>query len=189
MLRHLPNLITLLRLALVWPVYWQISKGQYEAALILAAIAGGSDAVDGWLAKHFGWESRLGGLMDPLADKLLLLAAFTGLTMVDVLPAWMLGLIVGRDLLIVSGAVAYHNLIGAFDARPTWLSKTTTLFQILLVLAELLRLSWVPQLSGLDALLVFTAVLTVASGVHYVLVWSMRARRAWAARRHLQQGE
>ena len=91
--------------------------------------------------------------------------------------------------LIVSGAVAYHNLIGAFDARPTWLSKTTTLFQILLVLAELLRLSWVPQLSGLDALLVFTAVLTVASGVHYVLVWSMRARRAWAARRHLQQGE
>ena len=151
MLRHLPNLITLLRLALVWPVYWQISKGQYESALILAAIAGGSDAVDGWLAKHFGWESRLGGLMDPLADKLLLLAAF--------------------------------------DARPTWLSKTTTLFQILLVLAELLRLSWVPQLSGLDALLVFTAVLTVASGVHYVLVWSMRARRAWAARRHLQQGE
>ena len=81
MLRHLPNLITLLRLALVWPVYWQISKGQYESALILAAIAGGSDAVDGWLAKHFGWESRLGGLMDPLADKLLLLAAFTGLTM------------------------------------------------------------------------------------------------------------
>lgn len=189
MWRHLPNLITLLRMALVWPVYWLISRGEFATALVLAAIAGGSDAVDGWLAKHFGWESRLGGLMDPLADKLLLLAAFTGLTMVDVLPVWLLALVVGRDLLIVSGAIAYHNLVGAFDARPTRLSKLTTLVQILLVLAELLRLTWIPQLSGLNVLLLATAALTIASGVHYVVVWSLRARRELASRAQSQQGE
>ncbi|HOX70251.1 MAG: CDP-alcohol phosphatidyltransferase family protein [Dokdonella sp.] len=178
MWRHLPNLITGLRIALVWPVFWLISTGEHAAALVLAAVAGVSDAVDGWLAKRFGWESRLGGLMDPLADKLLLLAGFTALTVIGVLPVWMLALVIGRDVVIVFGAIAYHNLIGSFDAQPTRISKLTTVVQILLVLAELLRLAWMPGLAGLDVLLVLCAGLTVLSGLHYVLVWSLRARRA-----------
>ena len=183
MWRHLPNLITAMRMALVWPVFWLVSRGDYEAALLLAAVAGLSDAVDGWLAKHFGWQSRLGGLMDPLADKLLLLACFSALTTVGEVPVWLLVLVIGRDLTIVCGAVAYHNLIGPFDAQPSRLSKLTTVVQILFVLAELLRLAWVPQLPGHDALLGLTAVLTAASGLHYVLVWSLRARRELVERK------
>ena len=178
MWRHLPNLITGLRIALVWPVFWLISTGEYATALLLAAAAGISDAVDGWLAKRFGWESRLGGLMDPLADKLLLLAGFTALTVIGALPFWLLALVIGRDVVIVFGAIAYHNLIGPFDAQPTRTSKLTTVVQILLVLAELLRLAWLPGLPLRTPMLVFTAVLTVASGLHYVLIWSLRARRA-----------
>jgi cardiolipin synthase len=175
MWRHLPNLITALRIALVWPVFWLISKGEFATALLIAAFAGATDALDGFLAKRFGWQSRLGGMLDPLADKLLLLAAFLALTVVGALPPWLLLIVIGRDLLIVCGAVAYHNLIGAFEAQPSRLSKLTTLTQILCVLAELLRLSWIPGLPGESATYVVTAALTVISGLHYVLAWSVRA--------------
>lgn len=178
MLRHLPNLITGLRILLVWPVYWLTLTSEFKLALLLAAIAGMSDAVDGFLAKHFGWQSRLGGMLDPLADKLLLLACFLALTVIGELPGWFFVLVIARDVLIVCGAVAYHNLIGAFDAQPSLISKLTTAVQILFVLEELLRLAWLPQLPGHAFLLVLSAALTLGSGLHYVLVWSLRARRA-----------
>ncbi|MGB0134145.1 CDP-alcohol phosphatidyltransferase family protein [Dokdonella sp.] len=177
MLRHLPNLITGLRVLLVWPVYWLILNSEFKLALLLAAVAGISDAVDGFLAKHFGWQSRLGGLLDPLADKLLLLAGFSALTMIGAIPVWFFALVIGRDVLIVCGAVAYHNLIGAFDAQPSKLSKLTTVVQILFVLEELLRLAWLPDIPGRQLLLLLSAALTLISGLHYVLVWSLRARR------------
>ncbi len=183
MWRHLPNLITAMRMALVWPVFWLISRGDFALALLLAAFAGISDAVDGWLAKHFGWQSRLGGLLDPLADKLLLLAGFSALTAIAAVPVWMFVLVIGRDVVIVCGAIAYHNLIGPFDAQPTRLSKLTTVVQIAFVLVELLRLAWVPQLPGRTLLLALTALLTLASGLNYVLVWSRRARREFGERR------
>ena len=187
MWRHLPNLITAMRIALVWPVFWLISHGEFGIALLLAALAGISDAVDGWLAKHFNWQSRLGGLMDPLADKLLLLAGFTALTAIGEVPMWLLLLVIGRDLVIVCGAVAYHNLIGSFDAQPSRLSKLTTVVQILFVLADLLRLAWVPGLPGRNLLLGFAALLTAASGLHYVLVWSLRARRELDKRKRTKE--
>lgn len=187
MWRHLPNLITLMRMALVWPVFWLISRGDFALALLLAAFAGISDAVDGWLAKHFGWQSRLGGLLDPLADKLLLLAGFSALAAIAAVPAWLFVLVIGRDVVIVCGAIAYHNLIGPFDAKPTRLSKLTTLVQIVFVLAELLRLAWVPQLPGRNLLLALTALLTLASGLNYVLVWSLRARRELGERKRLKE--
>ncbi len=187
MWRHLPNLITAMRLALVWPVFWLISRGDFGSALLLAALAGISDAVDGWLAKHFSWQSRLGGLIDPLADKLLLLAGFSALAAISAVPAWLFLLVIGRDLVIVFGAIAYHNLIGPFDAQPTRLSKLTTVVQIVFVLAELLRLAWIPQFPGRSVLLALTALLTLASGLHYVLIWSLRARRELGERKRLKE--
>lgn len=175
MWRHLPNLLTALRIALVWPLFWLISDGRFGAALLVAAVAGFTDALDGFIAKRFGWQSRLGGLLDPLADKLMLLVTFFALTLFGNLPLWLLLVVVGRDVLIVCGAVAYHNLIGPFDAAPSRLSKLTTLVQILCVLGELLRLSLVPALPGREAMQWVTAALTIASGLHYVLAWSARA--------------
>lgn len=177
MWRHLPNLITILRIALVLPLFWLIVEQRYGSALLVAGLAGVSDAADGYLARRFDWRSRLGGLLDPIADKLLLIASFLALTLVGGLPAWLLALVVVRDLVIVAGAVAYHYLIGPFAASPSLLSKATTLVQILCVLAELLHLSGLAEPPLLAALIGLTAVLTVLSGVHYVVVWTARAAR------------
>lgn len=185
MLRHLPNLITVLRMALVVPLCWLIANEWYEGALAIAAIAGLSDAVDGFIAKRYGWQSWLGGILDPIADKLLLTAAFLSLAVAADLPMWLVALVIGRDLVIVVGATAYYTLIGRFDAEPSRLSKLTTLVQILFVLGELLRLSHlldVPE-SVRNACIAITAALTVASGVHYVVVWGTRAVRARQPRR------
>jgi cardiolipin synthase len=183
--RWIPNAITGVRMALAAPLAWLILDGERGAALALALAAGLSDAVDGLLAKRMGWQSRLGGLIDPMADKLMLLAAFLSLGLIGEVPAWLVWLVVGRDVVIVAGAIAYHNLIGPLEARPSAISKLTTLLQILLVLALLI--------DGLDAvalpeamilgLTIATAITTVASGLHYVYTWSGKTRRALAERR------
>ena len=186
MLRHLPNLITALRILLVVPLCWLIDTARYDGALVVAAIAGLSDAVDGFLAKRYGWQSWLGGILDPIADKLLLIAAFLWLAIAGDVPVWLAALVIGRDLVIVGGAVAYYCLIGHFDAAPSRVSKLTTLVQIVFVLGELLRLSRLIDLpDAVRTIAVFvTAILTVASGVHYVAVWSARAWRAAHQGRH-----
>ena len=183
MWRHLPNLITALRIALVVPLCLLILARQWPQALLVAAFAGVSDALDGFLAKRYGWQSWIGGMLDPLADKLLLTAAFITLAWVAAIPAWLTVLIVGRDLVIVVGAIGYHALIGRFDAAPTRLSKWTTLMQIVFVLYTLQRLAGGPVSAELDrALIVLTSALTLASGLHYVIVWGGRAWRQQRSR-------
>jgi cardiolipin synthase (CMP-forming) len=177
-LRHLPNALTVLRMALVVPLTWLIIDRRFNAALVIAAIAGATDAFDGLLAKRFGWVSWLGGILDPIADKLMLTGCYVSLALIGAQPAWVTWIVVGRDVVIVLGAVAYHNLIGRLDAQPTLLSKITTCVQITFVLAQLVNLtSWfaLPTLL-LSALMWLTAVLTIVSGLQYVVVWSNKAR-------------
>lgn len=179
MWRHLPNTLTVLRMALVVPLAWMIRETRYDEAVVVAAIAGLTDALDGFLAKRYCWQSWLGGVLDPIADKLMLVACFVTLGLVGAHPDWLTGLVVGRDVVIVAGAVAWHNLIGRIHAQPTRLSKLTTVVQIVYVLAQLLHLShWLelpPRL--LEVLIVLTAILTAASGLQYVVVWSRKALR------------
>ncbi len=185
LLRHIPNVITLLRMLAAAPLAWAIGAGDYRAALMWALAAGISDALDGLLAKRFAWQSELGGRIDPIADKLLLFAATFALALAGDLPLWWLALSVGRDVVIVAGALAYHRLVGPLVARPTQLSKLTTLLQIALVLAVLLGAQtgspW-PAVAT-RTLLVLAATATLASGVHYVVTWSLRARREWPQRK------
>lgn len=178
--RHLPNALTALRIVLVAPLTASILLGHYPAALLIAAFAGASDALDGWLAKHFGWQSWIGGVLDPIADKLMLIGCFVALGHVDAHPAWLTALVVGRDLVIVAGAVAYHCWVGRIHAQPTLLSKCTTCVQIGFVLLELVaRTHWLelPRAAQGAAVLV-TALMTLASGVQYVVIWSSKAFRA-----------
>ena len=180
MWRHLPNALTVLRMALVMPLAWMIRETRYDEAVVVAAIAGLTDALDGFLAKRCSWQTWLGGVLDPIADKLMLVACFVTLGLVGAHPDWLTWLVVGRDAVIVAGAVAWHNLIGRIQAQPTRLSKLTTVVQIVYVLAQLLHLShWFelpPRL--LKGLIVLVAILTAASGLQYVLVWSHKALRA-----------
>lgn len=181
-LRHLPNAITLARIALVAPLVWLIANRRFEAALVVVAVAGASDALDGLLAKRFGWRSWLGGVLDPLADKVLLVACFVSLDLAGAIPDWLMWLVVGRDLVIAVGATAYHFLIGRVVPQPSVLSKITTFMQIICALGLLLKLSGVlPLPDAVDTVLIWlTALSTLASGVHYVIVWS---RKALAAKR------
>ena len=178
--RHLPNALTGLRMLLVVPLARLILAGRYDVALVVATVAGLSDALDGWSAKRFGWQSWLGGILDPIADKLMLMACFVCLGLVGAHPEWLTWLVVGRDVVIVAGAVAYHNLVGRISAQPTLLSKFTTCLQITYVLAQLVNLSsWfsLPR-PALHALIWATAACTVASGLQYVAVWSRKAAQA-----------
>ena len=175
-LRHLPNLLTGLRLVLAPVLPALLWAGHYRAALWLALVAGLSDALDGLLAKRFGWQSRLGSLLDPVADKLMLGSAFFGLWLVQALPTWLLGLVLARDLVILAGALAWWKLAGPYDGRPTWLGKATTVAQIGLVLACLVDLAWaeVPlrwRIEGIWAV----ALLTFLSGVDYVVRYGVKA--------------
>ncbi len=182
--RHLPNALTGLRMLLVVPLVWLIRDARYDVALGLAAIAGLTDALDGFLAKRCGWQSWLGGVLDPVADKLMLMACFVTLGLVGAHPAWLTWLVVGRDAVIVVGAIAWHNLIGRLDAQPTWLSKLTTCIQIAYVLMQLLHLSsqWQFPTWLMQGAIGLTAFVTLASGLQYVVVWSGKALRSRAAR-------
>jgi len=178
--RHLPNALTGLRMLLVAPLAWLILAARYDVALVIAAIAGLTDALDGFFAKHFGWQSWLGGILDPIADKLMLIACFVSLGLIGAHPEWLTWVVVGRDVVIVAGAVAYHILIGRIDAQPTLFSKLTTCIQITYVLAQLVNLTtWfsLPRVS-VRALMWATAVCTIASGAQYVAIWSARALQA-----------
>ncbi|MGD2138371.1 MAG: CDP-alcohol phosphatidyltransferase family protein, partial [Gammaproteobacteria bacterium] len=106
--RDIPNIITLFRFLLVPPVVVLLLKQQFASALVVFGIAGFSDALDGFLAKHYDWTSRLGGLLDPLADKLLLLGCFITLGWLGLIPWWLIVLVVVRDIVILTGAVVYN---------------------------------------------------------------------------------
>lgn len=183
-LRQLPNALTVLRMLAVAPLVWLLDQGRHDAALWVVFGAGVSDALDGFLAKQFGWQSRLGGLLDPLADKLLLDACFLGLWAGGSLPGWLAALVVGRDVVILAGAAAWHWLIRPLTATPSLLSKATTLAQVLLVLAWLLHLAhgWLEP-AVLDLGVGAVAALTALSGLDYVLRWSLMARREGRAGR------
>jgi cardiolipin synthase len=183
-LRQLPNLLTGARMLLVLPLVWTLHRGAYDAALGIALVAGITDALDGALAKHFGWQTPLGALLDPVADKLLLLASFVGLWLAGAAPGWLVALVVGRDLVIVGGAIAYHTLVGPVEGQPTLLSKTTTVAQIALVLALLVGLAWPPLPAGVRVSGIgLVVLLTIASGIDYVVRWSLRARKAMRGKR------
>lgn len=173
-LSHLPNLITLARIALV-PVLILLLKDQdYAAALIVFVIAGVSDALDGYLAKRLNVQSRLGAILDPAADKLLLVSAYVMLTLLGHIPFWLVLVVVFRDLLIVGGYLLYTSHAGPVTMRPSIISKLNTLMQIALVAVILAQqaagMAWLP----VEALIYTVLATTVVSGAHYLWLWLIK---------------
>jgi len=174
---HLPNLICLIRLALIWPVLATLHAGEYRLALALFIAAAVSDGLDGYLAKRFNWTSEAGKLLDPLADKLLLVSVFVECAWLGLIPWWLTAGVVARDVLIGLGAATFRLLFGPLRGRPTVLSKVNTAAQLLYVMLVLLnKAAALPPAEILDAFAVVTFATTVLSGMHYVLTFT---RRAW----------
>jgi cardiolipin synthase len=175
-MRHLPNLICLLRIALVWPIVVSIAHADYPLTLALFFIAAMSDGLDGYLAKRFNWTSELGKLLDPLADKLLLVGVFLVATWYGLIPRWLTIVAVGRDVLILLGSVTYHFVWGPLRGRPVISSKVNTLFQLLYVLAIVANAGYgMPPRSVLDALAWLTCATVLFSGYAYVREFTRRA--------------
>ena len=174
--RDIPNIITALRFLLVPPVIILLLQERFTAALIVFGVAGLSDWLDGFLARRFDWRSRLGGIMDPLADKLLVVSSFVTLGWLGLIPAWLVLLVILRDLVIIAGATFYHMRIEQFDAEPSVASKLNTAAQVLLVLAVLYS-SGIQALPVMlmDVLLYGVLVTTLWSGFDYVWTWGRRA--------------
>lgn len=180
-LRDLPNIISFLRLLAVIPVVFLLLEREFGWALLLFAAAGLSDGLDGFLAKHYGWQSRLGGILDPLADKALLVASFLVLGAMSLIPVWLVVAVVFRDLLIVGGAILYNYRVEEVEAAPTMVSKLNTLLQILLVVLVITDAGPVPLPHGVIEGLVWACLATVVvSGTQYVWIWSRKAaEKGW----------
>jgi cardiolipin synthase len=168
----LPNIITLGRAVLVPVVFWLVLTGRTQAAFLVFLLAGVSDAIDGWLAKRFHWQSKLGAYLDPLADKLLIVSIFVALGALGELPLWIVVAVVSRDILIVLGVVLTWLLAVPMRIQPSAVSKANTAAQI--VLAGLVLADEGFNL-GLDMVRIWlvwlTLALTLASLALYARTW------------------
>ena len=165
----LPNVITFARLCAVPAAVWLVLQDRMDAAFWVFVAAGVSDAVDGWLARVSNARSRLGAILDPVADKALLVSIYVTLAAVGVLPDWLAILVVFRDLLIVGGVLVLYVLGQPPAIQPILLSKANTALQITLAAGALLVAGYGLSAGGLIGLLVLaTAATTFASGAVYV---------------------
>ena len=178
-MRHLPNLICIVRLALVWPVAAALAAGNFALALALFMLAAISDGLDGYLAKRFNWTSELGKFLDPMADKLLLMTVFIEAAWLERVPWWITAAAVARDVMIGLGALIFRLWFGPLRGRPTIISKINTAAQLLYLMAVMLNAAiGFPPREVLDALALVTFVTIVLSGYQYMASFT---RRAWGA--------
>lgn len=178
-MRHLPNLICLARIALIWPIIAALANANYDFALLLFAVAAVSDGLDGFLAKRFGWTSELGKILDPLADKLLLISVFVMATSLGLVPLWLTLTAVTRDLMIILGAIALRIWVGPLQGRPSILSKINTLLQLAYLLGVITNAAgYGPPLGFLATLAIVAVVTTLLSGVNYAMNFARTLRGA-----------
>ncbi len=172
-------MISVIRILLVVPIALALVDRRLTLTLLLFAIAAVSDAADGFLARRFGWQSELGGILDPIADKLMLATVLVTLGFLKLVPVWLVAAAVARDAVIVSGAAAYRVIIGALTAHPSIISKVNTLCQALFILAVVARAQFlVPPLWVTMWLGALVFVTVIVSGIDYVLIYGKRAAAA-----------
>ena len=183
-LRYIPNTLCIARMLLVVPVAWLLVKQDFARTMWLFAFAAATDGLDGFLAKRCGWMSELGKILDPLADKILLVGTYITLAAIGLIPVWLAVVVVGRDITITVGAIAYNSVYGYPNGRPTVISKLNTLCQIMFALlivgAHALEQSPTLLVTILGALVLVT---TVVSGLDYVITYAQKAMAAGRQRR------
>jgi cardiolipin synthase len=174
--RHIPNIISAIRILLVAPLAVALAHHQLVTTIVLFGVAALSDAADGFLAKRYGWQSELGAVLDPAADKLLMVTVFITLAYMKLVPLWLMATAVARDVIIVLGALVYRYWFGPLNVRPSIASKFNTLCQAAFILAVVGREEFsIPPPWGVMVLGALVFVTVVVSGIDYVLIYSRRA--------------
>jgi cardiolipin synthase len=169
---HIPNLLCLARLACVPVVVWAILERDFALALWIFIAAGISDALDGFIAKRFGAESVFGAYLDPIADKALLVGVYVSLVVREMLPLWLVILVVFRDLVIVGGALVIQAATQRLSMEPLPISKANTAAQISLAALVLAMAAFaVPGGVVVEVGTWVVAATTLLSGVAYVVTW------------------
>lgn len=172
LLRNIPNILTALRLAASPAIVALLWHGHDYAALIVFAIAGITDALDGYLAKRFSLQTRFGRFLDPAADKLLMLTSFIALTMLGVTPVWLTALVITRDVCIVIGIGLAYLWALPLRATPSFLGKCSTAVQVIYVGVMLLLLTFdIHSRIVINLGEIAVAAFTLASGLGYAQVW------------------
>lgn len=166
------NMITILRFLLVPAVVYWLLSGEWRLAFAGFVIAGISDGVDGFVARRFNQRSKLGGYLDPMADKLLLVSVFVVLGFMGELPLWLVIAAVSRDGLIVCAVVLATVMGTPVEMKPLMVSKANTAAQIVLAAVVLAELAFAADFGLLrSALIILSALLTVASAAAYLVAW------------------
>lgn len=169
---NIPNIITLFRIFLVPVIIWLIIDGDMILAFVGFVVAGVSDALDGFLAKRFNWQTELGAYLDPIADKVLLVCIYLVLGFLSHVPVWLVIAVVSRDILIV-GAFLLSGMLGRPVAvQPLMISKANTTGQIILAALIMGDLGFALGLAGLTKIIIWiTGILTVLSAAVYLVNW------------------
>jgi len=168
----IPNLITIGRVIMIPMIFWLLVSGQTRGAFFLFVLAGITDAVDGWLAKHWDMKTELGAYLDPMADKLLIVSIYVALGVAAELPSWLVIAVVSRDILIVLGVILAWIIDQPVAIKPHFVSKANTASQLLLAALVLADEGFDLELDMLRTMLIWvTALLTASSLAVYVRAW------------------
>lgn len=175
---NLANALTSVRALLAPVLVWLLVGGRYEYALWAFLAAGLSDALDGFVARRLNQFTRFGAILDPVADKLVIVSCVVTLAALDLLPVWLAWVIGARDLVIVAGALSFRLRFGRLEMAPLLAGKLNTLIQISLILLVLLQAAaWLDVSAWLPAAHAATALAAMVSGAQYVAVWGLKAMR------------
>jgi len=176
---NIANGLTAARVLLVPYFAYMLISGRGKAALLVFAVCGATDALDGLLARWLRQRTRVGTLLDPIADKLLMATAFVVLTYVHIVPLRLAVMVISRDIFILVGSFLYLLLFDSSDLRPSGLSKANTAVQVLTVIYFLAVAAFPVEAKALGAgsrsladraVTLTCAVTTVASGLQYLYI-------------------
>ncbi|TFG93328.1 MAG: CDP-diacylglycerol--glycerol-3-phosphate 3-phosphatidyltransferase [Syntrophobacterales bacterium] len=166
----IPNMLTLIRIILVPIFVILIMHGSFPYALTVFVIAGITDGLDGFLARILGQQTVLGSYLDPLADKALIITSFVILSILEIIPGWLAVVVISRDCIILFGVSVLFLMSVPFEIRPTYVSKATTVLQLLTVFLVLVSKCLPGYTNPLMIMTLFwgTAFFTVVSGFYYI---------------------
>ncbi len=168
---NIPNGLTLFRILLIPFFIISLVYQHFAVALMIFLLASLTDGLDGFIARVSNQRTRLGSYLDPMADKLLLIAAFMTLTYLKFIPVWITIIIVSRDAILLFGTVLLHLTQINMNILPTLMGKATTLIQLITILALLFFIVLQKDTARLEPLLLITVVLTILTGLHYLYRW------------------